>query len=96
MSRTLTPQKTPVAVGGGNKISAASDLEIFMSAALSMSWKLAIAVLVPIVGGYELDKHLGTTPVFTILGLVLTMVLCSIVMSKTLKPYMPDNNGGKK
>ncbi len=40
----------------------------FLIAALSMSWQLAIVVLVPIIGGFELDKILGTVPVLTMIG----------------------------
>ena len=96
MSRALTPKKTPVAIDGENKISAPSDLQNFWAAVLSMSWQLAIAVLVPIIGGYEIDKALGSTPAFTVLGLIVTMALCTLVMSRVLKPFMPGNNGGKK
>jgi F0F1-type ATP synthase assembly protein I len=41
---------------------------------IGMSWRLAIVVLVPIIGGFELDKALKTTPLLTIIGFVLAMV----------------------
>lgn len=43
---------------------------LFIASALSMSWQLAIVVLIPIIGGYELDAHLKSSPVFLIVGLV--------------------------
>jgi F0F1-type ATP synthase assembly protein I len=42
--------------------------QLFMASALSMSWQLAIVVLVPIIGGHELDIHLKTSPFLTVVG----------------------------
>lgn len=61
-----------------------------------MSWQLAIAVLVPIIGGYELDKLLKSSPAFTIVGLVLAMILCAAVVSRALRTFTPTENGGGK
>jgi len=53
--------------------------------AIDMSWKLAIVVLVPIIGGYELDKHLKTSPAFIIAGFLLAMAGMALVMWQTLQ-----------
>ena len=85
--------------GGNNKVSPITKTQarqLFLSAALSMSWQMAIAVLVPIVGGYELDKSLKTTPAFTILGLVIAMILCALVVSRALKAVTFPKEGGNK
>lgn len=58
---------------------------IFMVMALDMSWRLAIVVLVPIVGGFKLDQKLATTPWLTVLGFVLAMVGMAWVMWQTLQ-----------
>ena len=58
---------------------------MFVGMALDMSWKLALVVLVPIVGGYEIDSHTGTTPVVTIVGFVLAMLGVAYVMWSTLQ-----------
>jgi len=58
---------------------------IFISMALDMSWRLALAVLVPIIGGYELDKAFKTTPVLTIIGFVLAMAGIGLVLWHTLQ-----------
>jgi F0F1-type ATP synthase assembly protein I len=58
---------------------------VFISMALDMSWRLALAVLVPIVGGFELDKRLHTTPLLTILGFVLAMIGMAFVLWRMLK-----------
>jgi hypothetical protein len=52
----------------------------FLMANLSMSWKLAIVVMVPIVGGFKLDEKLGWTPTLTILGFVLAMAGTAFVL----------------
>jgi F0F1-type ATP synthase assembly protein I len=47
---------------------------LFISSALSMSWQLAIVVLIPLIGGYEIDKHLHSSPVFLLVGVVAALV----------------------
>jgi F0F1-type ATP synthase assembly protein I len=56
---------------------------IFISMALDMSWRLAVAVLVPMVGGYELDQKLNSSPVLTIIGFVLAMLGFALVLWRT-------------
>lgn len=58
---------------------------VFVSMALDMSWRLAIAVLVPIIGGFKLDEALGTTPLLTIVGFLLAMGGMALVMWQTLQ-----------
>lgn len=55
-----------------------------MIAALDMSWRLALAVLVPIIGGFELDQHLNTSPVLTIIGFLLAMAGLFVILRRTL------------
>ena len=50
-----------------------------------MSWRLAIAILVPIIGGFELDKWLTTSPVFTIIGFVVAMAGMGLVLWRALQ-----------
>lgn len=50
-----------------------------------MSWRLAAVVLVPIIGGYELDSRLGTTPFITVIGFLLAIGGVVIVMRQTVQ-----------
>lgn len=52
----------------------------FLLANLNMSWKLAIVVMVPIVGGFKLDEKLGWAPALTIAGFVLAMAGTAFVL----------------
>lgn len=58
---------------------------VFVTAALDMSWRLAIVVLVPIIGGFELDKRLNTTPALSILGFLLAGAGVAIVLKQMLQ-----------
>ena len=51
----------------------------FLMAALSMSWQLAIVVLVPILGGFQLDKFFNTLPGLTMVGFIIAMAGMGIV-----------------
>jgi F0F1-type ATP synthase assembly protein I len=71
---------------------------VFVSMALDMSWRLAIAVLVPIIGGFKLDEALDTTPLLTIVGFLLAMGGMALIMWQTLQAAnrMPiDKKAGK-
>lgn len=63
----------------------ASPSSVFISMALDMSWRLAIVVLVPIIGGFKLDERFKTTPGLTITGFVIAMVGTGLVMWRTLQ-----------
>lgn len=71
---------------------------ILMAAALDMSWRLALAVLVPIVGGFELDKKLGITPALTIVGFLVAMAGVFVILKRTVasadERFKP--NGGQR
>ena len=51
--------------------------------ALDMSWRLAIVVLVPIIGSFKLDEALGTSPLLAIIGFLIAMTGMGIVMRQT-------------
>jgi F0F1-type ATP synthase assembly protein I len=53
--------------------------------ALNMSWRLAIAVLVPVIGGAELDKKLNTSPRYVFIGLGIALVASIFVLWKTMQ-----------
>ncbi|MGH7234439.1 MAG: AtpZ/AtpI family protein [Candidatus Saccharimonadales bacterium] len=60
---------------------------------------MAIVVLVPIIGGFELDKHLSTTPWLTITGFIIAMLGTYVVIKRMLKEYgevsLNDSRGKK-
>jgi F0F1-type ATP synthase assembly protein I len=90
MIKTAAPQltpsptretKTPDQMVGTDR----SHSSVFIGMALDMSWRLAIAVLVPIIGGFKLDEKLKTTPLLTIVGFLLAMGGMALVMWQTLQ-----------
>jgi len=79
-----SPAKRPeTKTEGGSK--AKSPSATFIAAALDMSWRLAVVVLLPLIGGVELDKKLNTSPWFTIVGFLLAMAGAGLVMWQTLQ-----------
>ncbi len=59
----------------------------FTSAAIGMSWQLMIIVLVPIIGGYKLDEHLATLPVWTLVGLVVALIGSIVVIRRAVTVF---------
>lgn len=52
----------------------------FIGATLNMGWRLAITVVVPIVGGVKIDQHFGTSPNYTLAGVMLAAAAgCAVV-----------------
>lgn len=96
MSKPAAPKLTPPSVGSGarpaspqkskaNKDTSSKQRQTFFVMALNMSWQLAIVVLVPIIGGAELDKHLGTGYALTMVGLLVAIVASSVVVWRSLQ-----------
>jgi undecaprenyl pyrophosphate phosphatase UppP len=76
---------TPTAAKGGPKpdgldAARATSRRQFVGMALQMTWQLAVAVLVPVIGGVELDKALNTNLVFTLIGLAVALLCSGLVM----------------
>jgi len=68
----------------------------FLVATVNMSWQLAIVVLVPIIGGFELDKILHTVPVLTIIGFFVAMAGMAFVVWRQLQLYQPPTSKSSK
>ncbi len=102
----VATHKAETKTGHGQKKAVSSETDIpgsfevkqmFISSALSMSWQMAIAVLVPIVGGYYLDQYFKTSPFITLFGMVLALVLVILIIKKTIAdlPDYTKTKGGK-
>lgn len=57
----------------------------FLAAAGTMSWQLAVVVLVPVIGGVELDKRLGTNSIFLFIGLAIAVIGSAVVMWRAMQ-----------
>lgn len=95
MSKFSKPAPLPTTTKGGSippsepqKVSAAKQQ--FMAAALNMSWQLAVVVLLPIVGGFKLDEHFHSLPLWTISGFVLAMLGMAVVVWRQLQLFSPS------
>lgn len=62
----------------------------FVSLALDMGWRLAVSVLVPIIGGFELDQLLNSGPWLTILGFMVAIAATAFIFRQTLQ--ISDDN----
>lgn len=59
----------------------------FVNASLNMGWQLAIVVLIPIVGGYKLDTHFKSSPLWTIVGFVIAMLGTFFIIKRTFNEF---------
>jgi len=89
MNQTKAPKSTPSPNKGVARNTTKvgqndNPTAVFYSMALDMSWRLAVVVLVPIIGGFELDNALNTSPYLTIVGFFLAMAGMYMVLKRTL------------
>ncbi|HUY53001.1 MAG TPA: AtpZ/AtpI family protein [Candidatus Dormibacteraeota bacterium] len=66
-----------------------------LNATLQMSWKLAIVVLVPLIGGVKLDERWKLFPYLTIIGSLLAIGGFIYVIWKTLADFNQSINSDK-
>lgn len=59
--------------------------QFMLGSLISMGWQLAVAVLVPLLGGNLIDRTLGTLPWFTLVGMILAMAGMIVVVRHALK-----------
>lgn len=91
MKKTLAPNKRTPSPAVQAKPHAAVGTQsdnpgsVFIGAALDMSWRLAIVVLVPVIGGYELDQRWRMAPWLTSLGFLLAVVGMVVVLRQMLR-----------
>jgi F0F1-type ATP synthase assembly protein I len=76
----MTPKPSLGAVSTQNK----DGRVVFMGAVIDMTWQLAIVVLIPIVGGYKLDQHFKTTPLWLLVGCALAIAGTVAVLRRIL------------
>ncbi len=87
MKNETEPKAKPTPIKS-DKSSVADMMDVrgvFMGAVLGMSWQLAIVVLVPVVGGYELDQHYKVSPIWIIIGVLVAVAGVVGVMITTLR-----------
>lgn len=63
---------------------------------LDTSWRVAIPILALTLTGHWLDTKHQTTPIFVVIGLLLSIALSSYLIYIQLKSAFPDMFGGKK
>ncbi len=101
MTKTTAPSKTPSPAETAKPHSAMGDTKsptmVFIGAALDMSWRLAIVVLVPVIGGFALDRHFDTSPLWSLAGCGLAVAGVIGVIRQMLREVsqMPVTNKGQ-
>jgi F0F1-type ATP synthase assembly protein I len=90
MRKKPEPAPKPTANKGGSQTNpdiaaaGARPRQQFLLMTVNMSWQLALVVLVPVIGGVELDKTAGTT-VYTFIGLALALAGSALVMWRAMR-----------
>ena len=86
VKKNVTPHSTPLAESG---LKTRTPQMEFAVAAASMSWQLAVVVLLPVIGGFKLDQHLHSAPLWTAVGFVLAITGMVMVLKRMLSELAP-------
>lgn len=57
----------------------------FFGATFTLGWRLAITVLVPLVGGIKLDQHFHSSPSYTLAGFMIAAAAGAAAVWSTVK-----------
>lgn len=71
----------------------------FIGATLNLSWRLALTVLIPLIGGIQLDKKFDSSPSYTITGFMIAIVFGCMAVWQTVKEVnmlQAEESKGKK
>lgn len=85
MVSTKTANKQAEKPGNKSDMTSFAQQSLFVVTLLNMTWQLAIAVLVPVIGGFYLDQYFSTEPWFLASGIALAAVAVIGVMIGTVK-----------
>ena len=90
MSETKKPGSGPTTKKGDAQVVANPQKSTvarqnFLAVGANMGWQLALVVLVPVIGGVELDKAFGTADVYTLIGLTVALIASGLVMWRTVQ-----------
>jgi F0F1-type ATP synthase assembly protein I len=59
-----------------------------LSLALNLSWTMLFSLLIPLLAGLWLDKRLGTTPLFVLIGALLGILAATVGVARmTLRMF---------
>lgn len=97
MTKTTASVKTPSPSTQRDTTSdtqRAGPAQQFIVLALDMSWRLAVVVLVPVIGGYYLGRHFKITAVLTIAGFIVAIAGAVLVVLRTAREA--DRQNGDK
>lgn len=73
--------------------------QAFIGATINLSWRLALTVLIPLIGGIQLDKKFDSAPSYTITGFMLAIVFGCMAVWQTVKEVnelQAEEDKGKK
>ena len=84
MIKSSAPNVTPKPLVGEVSKENKDGRLVFISAVMDMTWQLAIVFLIPVIGGYKLDEHFKTSPLWFVIGCVLAIGGSFAVMRRIL------------
>ncbi|MEK7777090.1 MAG: AtpZ/AtpI family protein [Chloroflexota bacterium] len=63
---------------------------------MGLGWYIAISIILGIVGGWWLDRWLGTLPLFTILGVIAGSGVAFYGVYRMILPLMGNNGANEQ
>jgi F0F1-type ATP synthase assembly protein I len=84
MGSLTVPKKTPSSDKATELLQQVAKTQ-FITATMNLGWRLALTVVIPLVGGVKLDEKLGSSPSWTLTGMFIAVAAGCGVVWQTIK-----------
>ena len=74
------------------------DGKIIALQMMDTTWRVALPIILLTYGGVSLDKHLNTSPLYSLIGLFVSLAMATLLVYRQLAAAYPGfwKNGSKK
>ncbi len=86
MTTSIKPANhTPTSLAVGTNTPSGRSVTSSAAIALGMSWQLLVVIVLPLVGGHVLDGRTHMSPVWTVVGMVVSLVGTIVVVRQAMQ-----------
>lgn len=83
--QAVAPKSSAAQRGVESVVNSLDARRLFIGTTINLSWRLALTVLIPLIGGVQLDKRFESSPLYTFIGLFLAFAFGAAAVWVTVK-----------
>lgn len=91
MGKTAAKKKTTNSENSAQNYMAALDIQQkFIGEAFGLGWRLVVTFIIPVIIGVALDRHYGSKPSYTLVGIFIAIAASVVIIQRTVKDVNSD------